>query len=104
MGIPITADTIKSSYLGTLESSHTLLEAVTDHIFKMEQLVGEDYVRGTLNRYRVLETHLKVFIRLKYGVADMLRFKYLVSFYKTTSGTLKQAIFKCGEEIFPLVL
>ncbi|QXU43482.1 phage integrase SAM-like domain-containing protein [Pedobacter sp. D749] len=37
----------------------------------MEQLVGKDYVRGTLNRYKVLERHLKVFIPLKYGVADM---------------------------------
>jgi len=71
MGLPTTADAIKSCYLGTLENSHTLLEAVADHNFKMEQLVGKDYVRGTLNRYRVLETHLKVFIRLKYRVADM---------------------------------
>lgn len=71
MGLPITAEAIKSCYLGTLENSHTLLEAVTDHNLKMEQLVGKDYVRGTLNRYKVLETHLKVFIRLKYGVADM---------------------------------
>jgi hypothetical protein len=71
MGLPITADTIKSSYLGTLINSHTLLEAVADHNLKMEQLVGKDYVRGTLNRYKVLERHLKVFIPLKYGIADM---------------------------------
>jgi integrase len=71
MGLPITADAIKSSYLGTLTNSHTLLEAVADHNLKMEQLVGKDYVRGTLNRYKVLERHLKVFIPLKYGVADM---------------------------------
>jgi site-specific recombinase XerD len=71
MGIPITADAIKLSYLGTLINSHTLLEAVADHNEKMEQLVGKDYVRGTLNRYKVLETHLKTFIRLKYDIADM---------------------------------
>ncbi|WP_113652767.1 site-specific integrase [Pedobacter namyangjuensis] len=71
LGMPITAGLIKSSYLGTLSNSHTLLEAVADHNMKMEQLVGKDYVRGTLNRYKVLETHLKVFIRLRYGVADM---------------------------------
>ena len=71
MGLPITADAIKSSFLGTLTNSHTLLEAVTDHNLKMEQLVGKDYVHGTLNRYKVLERHLKVFIPLKYGVADM---------------------------------
>jgi site-specific recombinase XerD len=71
MGLPITADAIKSSYLGTLINSHTLLEAVADHNLKMEQLVGKDYVRGTLNRYKVLERHLMVFIHLKYGVADM---------------------------------
>lgn len=71
MGLPITAEEIKSCYLGTLENSHTLLEAVTDHNLKMEQLVGKDYVRGTFNRYKVLETHLKTFIRLKYDMADM---------------------------------
>lgn len=71
MGLPITADAIKSSYQGTLTNSHTLLEAVANHNLKMEQLVGKDYVRGTLNRYKVLERHLKVFIPLKYGVADM---------------------------------
>ncbi|TCD28382.1 site-specific integrase [Pedobacter psychrodurus] len=71
MGLPITADAIKSSYLGTLTNSHTLLEAVADHNLKMEQLVGKDFDRGTLNRYKVLEIHLKVFIPLKYGVADM---------------------------------
>jgi len=58
MGLPITTDAIKSSYLGTLTNSHTLLEAVADHDAKMEQLVGKEYVRGTLNRYKVLETHL----------------------------------------------
>lgn len=71
MGLPITADAIKSSFLGTLSNSHTLLEAVADHNEKMEELVDKDYVRGTLNRYKVLETHLKTFIRLKYGTTDM---------------------------------
>ncbi len=71
LGLPITADLIKSSYLRTLTNSHTLLEAVEDHNAKMEQLVGKDYVRGTLNRYKVLENHLKVFLHLKYGVFDM---------------------------------
>jgi hypothetical protein len=41
MELPITADAIKSSYLGTLTNSHTLLEAVADHNLKMEQLVGK---------------------------------------------------------------
>ena len=50
---------------------NTHLEAVADHNLKMEQLVGKDYVRDTLNRYKDLEKHLKVFIALKYGVADM---------------------------------
>ena len=71
LGIPITAEATKSCYLGNLSDTHTLLEAVADHNLKMEQLVGKDYVRGTLNRYRLLERHLKVFIPLKYGAADM---------------------------------
>lgn len=71
LGLPITTETIKSSYLGTLATNHTLLEAITDHNEKMEQLIGKGYVRGTLNRYRVLENYLKVFIKLKYQVSDL---------------------------------
>lgn len=37
----------------------------------MEQLVGKDYFKGTLNRYRHLEWHLKVFIPVKYKVDDI---------------------------------
>ena len=36
MRLAITAEAIKSSYLGTLSNSHTLLEAVADHNLKME--------------------------------------------------------------------
>lgn len=71
LGIPVTADAIKAGYLGKLLGTHTLLEAVADHNLKMEQLVEKEYARGTLNRYRLLERHLKFFIPLKYGVADM---------------------------------
>lgn len=38
MGLPITADAVKSSYQGTLTNSHTLLEAVADHNLKMSSL------------------------------------------------------------------
>jgi len=39
--------------MGTLRDTHTLLEAFADHNLKMEELVGKDYVQGTLNRYKV---------------------------------------------------
>lgn len=70
-GLPITAENIKSSYLGTLSTSHTLLEAVADHNQKMEELVGKEYVRGTLNRYKVLENYLKIFVPKRYGRRDL---------------------------------
>src|SRR5690606_31467491 len=55
----ITADTLKNKYLDKSVEFHTLLEAVKDHNDKMEVLVGKEFVQGTLNRYKVLESHLK---------------------------------------------
>lgn len=67
----ITADTLKNKHLGKSVEFHTLLEAVKDHNDKMEVLVGKEFVQGTLNRYKVLESHLKSFVQLKYKVTDV---------------------------------
>lgn len=47
------------------------MEAIKDHNEKMKSLVGKDYVQGTLNRYKVLESHLSAFVTSKYGVIDI---------------------------------
>ncbi|WP_335337966.1 site-specific integrase [Pedobacter sp. PACM 27299] len=70
-GIGITSEAIKCRYLGKMDGSHTLLEAVKDHNEKMQALVGKGYVQGTLNRYKVLEKHLSAFMLSKYGLTDM---------------------------------
>ncbi|SDM86912.1 phage integrase SAM-like domain-containing protein [Pedobacter antarcticus] len=70
-GLGITSEAIKCRYLGKMDGSHILLEAVKDHNQKMQSLVGKGYVQGTLNRYEVLEKHLSAFIFSKYDLADM---------------------------------
>lgn len=46
LGIGITSEAIKCRYLGKMDGSHTLLEAVKDHNKKMQSLVGKGYVQG----------------------------------------------------------
>ena len=70
-GHAISSEAIKCRYLGKMNGSHTLLEAVKDHNQKMQSLVGKAYVQGTLNRYKVLEKHLSAFMLSKYELADM---------------------------------
>lgn len=70
-GENITAENMKCKYLGKTEKSHTLMEAVIDHNKKMESLVGKDYAKGTLNRYKVLERHLAEFISSAYMAIDL---------------------------------
>ena len=70
-GLFITAEAIKNKYLGKADSIHTLMEAIKDHNEKMKSLVGKDYVQGTLNHYKVLESHLSAFVTSKYGVTDI---------------------------------
>ena len=67
----ITSDAIKNTFLGKTVTSHTILDAIKDHNLKMEALVGKDYVKGTLNRYMVLERHIESFILAKYSLPDL---------------------------------
>jgi hypothetical protein len=67
----ITADSIKSLFLGKEEKAHTLLEAIKDRNRKMKALVGKEYAIGTLKRFEVLERHLISFMCEKYKITDI---------------------------------
>jgi len=70
-GMEITAERVKSKYLGKEEKTHTLLEAIKDHNKKMKALVGKDYAPGTLRRFEVLERHVKTFLIYQYQKNDL---------------------------------
>jgi len=80
-GNEITAQAIKDIMIGKIVKSAMLLDAVSEHNERMEALVGKDYVRGTLNRYKVLYNHLQVFIKMQYGSDDIEVGKVDISFF-----------------------
>ncbi|WP_138724797.1 site-specific integrase [Pedobacter ureilyticus] len=80
-GMEITAQSIRDVLVGKVAKSSKLLDAVSEHNEKMEALVGKDYVRGTLNRYKVLYNHLQTFIKMQYGADDVEVGKVDVSFF-----------------------
>ncbi len=72
-GAEITAERVKLRYLGKDEPapSHTILEAIKDHNIKIEALVGQDYAKGTLKRFQVLERHIGGYIQHQYKKDDL---------------------------------
>ncbi|WP_113663274.1 site-specific integrase [Pedobacter nanyangensis] len=80
-GNEITAQSIRDMMMGRETISATLLQAVAEHNERMEVLVGKDYVRGTLNRYKVLKKHLETFILLQYNTSDIEVGKVDVAFF-----------------------
>ncbi|WP_113662374.1 site-specific integrase [Pedobacter nanyangensis] len=70
--LEITSESIKCRYLGKEEKSHTLLEAIKVHNEKMDALVEkEEYAKGTLKRFEVLERHIKDYLNVSYGKNDI---------------------------------
>lgn len=71
-GIEITADSVKSHFLGKEAKTHTILEAIKNHNVKMRALVEqEEYAPGTLRRFEVLERHVTNYIADKYNRTDL---------------------------------
>lgn len=66
----VTAERLRDRFLGKREKSYTLMEAIQQHNAEMETLVGKQYAKGTLSRFRVLERHVAAFMIAKYRVAD----------------------------------
>lgn len=77
----ITAQSIRDMMMGRETISAMLLQAVAEHNERMEVLVGKDYVRGTLNRYKVFKKHLETFILLQYNTNDIEVGKVDVAFF-----------------------
>jgi hypothetical protein len=62
----ITAETIKSCFIGKSEKVRTLLSVFEDHNQKMKSLVGQEFAPSTLMRYKTACNHTASFIQWKY--------------------------------------
>jgi len=69
---PITARAIKNKYLGLSDERKGLLEVFDYHNSKMEQLIGIEYAKSTVTKYKTSLKHLTKFIKRKYHTDDIL--------------------------------
>ena len=66
----ITADSLKSRFTGKSEKVRTLVTVFTDHNKKMESLLGQEFERSTLQRYKTCLMHVQDFLKLQHGTSD----------------------------------
>ncbi len=67
----ITCQILKNKILGIGERSRTLLQIFRDHNDRMEKLVGYEFAKGTLTRYKTCLSHTQEFLVWKYNLSDI---------------------------------
>jgi len=67
----ITAESIKSRFIGKIERSRTLVTVFEDHNQKMRSLVGQEFEKSMLQRYETALMHTKDFMQWQYNVSDI---------------------------------
>ena len=68
---PVTAETIKNSFLGLTQQAKSLFKLFEDHNAKVKQLIGKDFAAGTYERYETALKHLKEFAAHRYQLTDV---------------------------------
>jgi site-specific recombinase XerD len=68
---PLTAVSLKESYLGLDKSVKMLLEIFQEHNDQVDSLIGKDFAAGTAERYRTAKSHLEEYIRNEYRKKDI---------------------------------
>ena len=71
MGEGISAESLRNKFLGKTEKPHSLIEIFEDHNRKVEALLGKEFTKGTLCRYRTSLKHTQDFLKWKYNLADI---------------------------------
>lgn len=104
-GIDITANKVKSFLLGKdLKDCKTLLEVYREHVEEIKALVGKEYAKGTLKRYKSALVSLEDYLKSK-SIADIpldkLNHQFITSYefflksvrnmdHNTAMGTIKK--------------
>ena len=70
-GKEVTAESIKNILLGIDDRKRMLISVFKDHNSRMEALVGKEYAKGTLTRYKTCLSHTKEFLKWKFNVSDI---------------------------------
>lgn len=91
----ITAETLKSRFIGKVEKARTLVAVFEDHNSKMENLVGQEFEKSTLQRYKTCLMHTKDFMQWQYHVSDLPVKKINFAFLNDFEYYLR-SVRKCG--------
>ncbi|GEN73927.1 site-specific integrase [Chryseobacterium lathyri] len=67
----ISCDVLKNKLLGRDQKNRMLIPIFQDHNDRIEKLVGKEFAKGTLTRYKTCLSHTKEFIRWKYKISDI---------------------------------
>ncbi|MFD2287568.1 Arm DNA-binding domain-containing protein [Pedobacter petrophilus] len=82
----ITAERLRDHFQGKVEKQRTLIDVFKDHNSKMEALVGQEFFKGTAERYRTSLKHTVNFLKWKYNIDD-------IDIRKSTTISLPSVIF-----------
>ncbi len=67
----LSLENFKSRILGTHQRERMLIPIYQDHNNKIEELIGNGYAYGTLERFKISLKHLQEFISWKYNLSDI---------------------------------
>jgi site-specific recombinase XerD len=67
----LSLDNFKSRLLGTHQRERMIIPIYQNHNDKIEDLIGNGYAYGTLERFKISLKHLQEFIQWKYNVSDI---------------------------------
>jgi site-specific recombinase XerD len=67
----LSLENFKSRILGTHQRERMLIPIYQNHNDKIEELIGNGYAYGTLERFKISLKHLQEFILWKYNVSDI---------------------------------
>ena len=70
-GKEVKAESIKNILLGIDERKRMLMPIFKDHNDRMEALVGKEYAKGTLTRYKTCLSHTEEFLKWKFTTSDI---------------------------------
>jgi len=110
-GKPITADALKVILTGQEAERHTIIGAFKQHNDQMKALIGTEFAKSTLTRYKTACDHTQNFIRWKYGKDDLdvkeLNYEFVSQFdfwLKTVRKCQKNAALKYIGNLKKIVL
>lgn len=71
----LSLENFKSRILGTHQRERMIIPIYQNHNDKIEELIGNGYAYGTLERFRISLKHLQEFIQWKYNLSDISIYK-----------------------------